>query len=258
MTDFTIWKNINNAFSMYVPKEFLELTPETSFIYTAFPIDDTITMAVEAGYPHTTPPATAPFVLGQPEISIQASDILSVGPVPHNYPIAAETRTIRKGGVGISVEGSGGTWVGTETTGGSVTGRYKNWYPFTVDLAQSTAIVSALFRLTVKYSQGNCDLKIGVDNRGISPTPTTYDELNLITVTPSYLTATGVGNVVGTTYDFNITAAVQECLNLATWVVSSTMGIIVDGLTTTTGARYMATFNDGTYLVPQLDITTAT
>ena len=59
--------------------------------------------------------------------------------------------------------------------------------------------------------------------------------------------------VATTSYTYNITTAVQEVINLASWVSGHTLGVILVGTSQTTGWRYADSY--GTASPPHLDIT---
>jgi hypothetical protein len=256
MAAFNVYKKVNEAFTVIVSDDFQELAPPAGYVYANFPISEVITMT--AGTPETTPLATATFALGAPHISIPSSEIVTVGPTEVIIPTASSNADIVQG-LGYSYAYGGvGIWLGTETTGGSVTGRYKAWIPFIVDLAYQAVIVSATLSFDAITSNGSCGLKIGCDNRPNSITPTTYDELNVLSMTANFTLDADVAlwaDDEAVSYD--ITAAVQEVLNIPTWNNNNTIGVLIAGTTLTTGWRYVASYdNISAYAIPTLTITT--
>ena len=182
MTTFNVIKNVNKSFSIVI-SGFVENVPPAGSIYSFANIADTITMAVST--PTTTTNPTAAFSLSSPDIAISTPTSITTGPSNLSLNTSAASCTIVQGRTNsFGTENNTGIWIGTETTGGIVTGRYKAWIPFTVAIPQGSIINSAIITLVAYATSSNdCGLKIACDNRGNSITPTNYDELNIITLT---------------------------------------------------------------------------
>jgi len=111
---------------------------------------------------------------------------------------------------------------------------YKIWIPFVVDITKDTVI--RLARLDVYGSSngstdgGNLQIRLGCENIGDAVMPTTFDELNLKTLTAGY-TISIIPDIsvwtAGTKYSYDITTAVQEILNHDDWVSSNTLGVLI-------------------------------
>lgn len=222
METFNIIKNVSDSFSLSIPDEFTEVT--TPFrISTGFSFD-------------VATPSLAVTVISQPinidstfGISMTATvDVLAVG----DEEVEASTgisqinqygaQTVYKDAVTFVV----GSY--TVTDGGRST---KIWLPFVVQQDALQQISSATLSLTYATSRiaDITKIKIGCENLANSPEPTTYAEMNMKAMTlwqnrgiPIYKTF-----VPETVYTFNVTGAVQEVLNKATWLAGNTMGILI-------------------------------
>ena len=257
MTDdeFDVIKNVNESFSITIPG-FHENVPPAGTIYSFTTITDAISLAV--GTPSTTQTMGTTLGLTSPTIDVGTPVLTTVGPSVLPLTAAVASKTILQGvpSRGLSTEGGSGSgvWIGTETTGGAVTGRYKNWFPFSVALSRNTVITSATITVYVVWIISDASIKIGCDNRGNSLTPTSYDELNMITLTPSYTSIANFSAVAGLV-SYDITGSVQEVLNNVNWSSGNTLGVVIYGNSDTTGSRWIATFGNGTYAAPELIIT---
>jgi hypothetical protein len=113
----------------------------------------------------------------------------------------------------------------------------KAWIPFLLSGVGAVTIVSAT--LTLKSGRypvegdGYVRLKVGCDNRNncAGATPTTISDLNLRSQTSSYLdyiseTANPAWNT-NAIITFDVTAPIQEILNLAGWAAGNTLAILI-------------------------------
>jgi hypothetical protein len=276
-TTYSVNKNVNEpVYSIIIP-DFVEFAPPPGYMYKFMKIYDDIEMALptpmrNGGY-YTNYVWNAEPI----DMIISESTKLTVGPVVYTLPTLAVDHTIVQGvpQEGFGTEGgvAGSTfWAGTETTGGQIMGRYKTWIPFVVNLANATTIVSATFTIINTISNpywGAAGVRVGCDLRcdiesltpppyGGSIEPTTYDELNMIVTTPSFVNGT-ITDGVGVATSFDITNAVQEVINNVNWANTPDpyiLGVIVSGNTDNTGAGLISAFSNGTAYVPTLVITT--
>lgn len=252
-----ITRNVTESFSITIPG-FEEINPPAGYVYSFAEFDQTLDFTVAD--PTTSPAAIATFSLGSPNPVFPTPTVYSIGGSSLNITATTQDCAIVQGRTNSFSSGGTGFWLGTERTGGTVTGRYKCWIPFQVNLAYNFSIVSATLHLVAEMVGGNgdCSVKIGCDNRStllIAGVPTTYDMLNIVTLTNNVLLEPALPLMsVGTTYDYNITAAVQEVLNTAAWAANHIMGVVIVGNPTTEGFRYIASANN-TGNEPKLTIT---
>ena len=277
-TNYSVNKNVKEpAYSIIIP-DFVEFAPPPGWVYRFMKIISGVAITNTGLATDIRNPYPDGMSVTDINVVISEAGKLTVGPTTLPVDTVAVDHTIVQG---VPQEGfgtEGGTanstfWVGTETTKGQVTGRYKNWIPFVVDLPPSTTIVSATFTIVNTITNpywGAAGVRVGCDLRcdvealtpppyGGSIEPTTYDELNMIVTTPSFVNGT-VTDGAGVTTSFDITAAVQEVLSNVNWNNTPDpyiLGVIISGNTDNTGAGLIAAYGNGTYAVPHLVITTA-
>ena len=226
METFNIIKNVSDSFSLSIPDEFTEVT--TPFrISTGFSFDvATPSLAVTVSQP-----INIDSTFG---ISMTATvDVLAVG----DEEVEASTgiSQINQYGAGAVYKDRVTFEVGSYTN--EADRGTKIWIPFVVQQNALQLISSATISLTYATSRisDTTRVKVGCENLANSPEPATYAEMNMKAMTLWQNRDQIISKfwTPDTVYTFNITGAVQEVLNKATWVAGNTMGILIfnDGST---------------------------
>jgi hypothetical protein len=178
--------------------------------------------------------------------------IIPAGPgdTPIVYPTPPPS-----GGGGVSGEGSG-------APGSGGVGNFKTWIPFTVSgILQAAPIASAVLTLTATQVSAPRDYAINqmifCENSVNVVAPTTWNELNMRMTTVAYTLDNATVWAVGGKYDYDVTACVQELVNLPTWTnASRTIAFILNGGTgSAQELRMFAAYENATYDPAQLTIT---
>jgi hypothetical protein len=251
--NFDVIKNVSESFSISIPSGF------TGMAYPYIELLGNISLT------NTSPSYTIyPFY---PVIGITGAIIIGA------------TGTI--GAVGASSEGD--TGLSTDCylrTGGSAFysahphlnignapvntqgGKFKAWIPFVVNIAQSVVITSATLTVVAyETTTGAVNVRWGCDMRdNAAPVPTSYNSLNLRTMTANFTESSMVDYTAGTAYTYDITTAVQEILNRTAspgWASGNTMAILCteNGSASHKYRSIAAYANDKSYAPPLLTIT---
>lgn len=131
-----------------------------------------------------------------------------------------------------------------------------DWIPFVVQLAQGKAISSATLKLTSVDTRGtSCEARFGCDAANSPAAPVSNADLRARTLTTAYNDITMPSMSTGVTYDFDVTAPVQEILNRPGWVPGNTLAILIQDLVQgNNNQRRVASFEHATLTKPQLQL----
>jgi hypothetical protein len=241
---FSVSRNVEEDYSISIPSGYVE-NPKTNFVRI---IDEvTLSAIIDLNvFPEPILALSSPDIVGVPTT-------VSVGPTVKVYPAFEAEADIAQGRTdSFSIGGAAGIWIGTETTGGRVTGNYVNWIPFdATDLTQGQTIVSAVLELHAQNSSSNSvSIKFNCERAINVIRPVSYND----TVTRAATLTAGVtvddnvpAWVAGTGYTYDVTTAVQEVLNLPSWgSVNKTIAVIIShGNLATTGYRFAVSYMGG-------------
>jgi hypothetical protein len=249
---FTIKRNLTNALTISISNQFTQQNTAARMVVNPVALVATPTMA--AG-------VSAAMVSNKPTLSATSSAV-TTGTTTKTYSTTTADCGIVQGRADSFSTLGLGLWIGSETTGGVVTGNYKNWMPFVAsDLTQGGTIKSATLKIyAAESSSSDVSIKIYGDNRANAVAPTNYNELSAVSPTAAVTSVDALPSwVAGTLYTFDITGQVQEIIKLASWGGGSagkTVGIwITRGSLPTTGYRYAASWDNVTYTEPQITVT---
>jgi hypothetical protein len=138
---------------------------------------------------------------------------------------------------------------------------FKTWIPFVVPLNDHARLTSATITVAATQSQLDTGLApfsivVGCDNRGDGSIPTSFDELNMrtMTVNNNIYTEDVYDWAAGTTYTYDVTGAISEILNRADWVSGNILAVMIVNYGTNTNSRSIASSRNGAYAHPTLTI----
>jgi hypothetical protein len=243
---FNLSRNVEEEFSFNVPDSFATAPNSVARITNSIIITATPVLGV-------APTATMPIT----SIAISATGTTATaGPSNATYTMLTTVCC-------ISV-GNSNSFTSLNNASIRVGNNYgvpwKVWIPFTAtDLTQGQTIVSATLRFYDDVGDGvRCDdqsYKIGCDLRADATAPTSYDDLNARTSTVNTLfTTTGCWNP-GDLFSVDVTAPLQQLLNVASWgSVEKTVAILFQDNNSYNSGRWI----DGTlaaYGLPSLYVT---
>lgn len=132
----------------------------------------------------------------------------------------------------------------------------KTWIPFVVPLPKNKVIVSATLRVVATGTDTfACNGVFGCEAADNPSAPVSHADLWARTMTTANSTLAIPIETVGVSYDFDVTAAVQEVLNRAGWANSNTLAVFITDPLSSVRWRRWASFENATYTEPQLLIT---
>jgi hypothetical protein len=136
---------------------------------------------------------------------------------------------------------------------------YVAWIPFnSIAVAQGAAIASAILTVigtnpTTGIGIPSHRTVIGCENLANPTVPTNFNSLSIKTITAATITNDYPSWVAGQALTFDVTACVQEIINLPSWTNPGNLAVMWNG-----GASYRANFaayEHSTYAPPTLVIT---
>lgn len=134
----------------------------------------------------------------------------------------------------------------------------KTWIPFTIaDIGYHVVIASATIRwvATQDRSEVTIPVLIGCEATVNPSDPTTRADLYGRVMTSAKLSTNLAAYTTGVEYSYDITTAVQEVINMASWTFGSKLAVfVVDNGTGGSDRRLVASTENATYTEPQLDI----
>jgi hypothetical protein len=138
---------------------------------------------------------------------------------------------------------------------------FKTWIPFIVPLNDHARLTSATITVTATQSQFDTgvapfSILVGCDNRGDGSIPTSFDELNMRTMTLSnkIYTEDVYDWAAGTSYTYDVTEAISEILNRPDWISGNILAVLILNYGTNTNSRSIASSRNGSYAHPSLTI----
>jgi hypothetical protein len=217
MTEITIIKNVEEEFNLTIPSEF-EINNGHAAKFKA-----TASFVVSAPSFETTP--TANITLSQTITAETPVVGKGEGTTPLEIVAGADDCWLKQGIMTFNKTNE------TLEFGNVSVNNYptKVWIPFVVALAQGQAIVSAKLYLTASEldETTGCKVKMGCDSTVQATAPTSYTELNILTMYGKFLSVEFESWSANTQYAYDITDAVQEILDDASWTSSSTLGVLI-------------------------------
>jgi hypothetical protein len=219
MTSYNVLRKLNESYNISVPDDFTE-TPGY-----VMKIEDDFSVV----FATPTLSLTASAAIAVAETIVFAAPTITTSGAQTVYDTLTTDCMIRTGEASAWAADSAATSlsIGSWTHAGS---KFKTWLPFLVTEPQGTQILSAVLSLTASASNSSatCQIKIGCDNRDNATAPTSYDELNMVTMTSAYITDALVPAwTLDTVYTYNVTTAVQEILNKSGWAADHTLALLI-------------------------------
>lgn len=106
----------------------------------------------------------------------------------------------------------------------------RSWIPFTVNLSKGTSIISATLKLIASTTSGvsSDTVTFGCEAANNPANPASQADLFARAFTAATYGYSIGQYVLGTTYTYNITNAVQEILNRAAWAKGNVMAILTE------------------------------
>jgi len=156
---------------------------------------------------------------------------------------------------GSTFNSTGTTLYVAGDSGGAAGADVRTYIPFVVNIPQGKQIVSATLRWVATDTRTeDFDIGLHCEAADNSTAPTTAAQLQAKSVTTGYTVAVP-DYTTGVEYSNTVTTAVQAVLDRAGWVSGNTLAIIVDDGGATAGERReIASYENGSYTEPQLDI----
>jgi len=128
------------------------------------------------------------------------------------------------------------------------------WIPFTVNLPQGKKITKAELIITCRTTHsGAPTCPFACEDADNPSVPSTASDLDNRVATSAY-TSYGLSVVSGTTYRYDITAAVQEVLDRAGWLAGNTLAVFIKTISGTDDIAEFASSRNTSYDTPQLEI----
>jgi hypothetical protein len=136
---------------------------------------------------------------------------------------------------------------------------YRDWIPFVVAITKGWTITSALIKLVAAttLSGTTCKIKVGCEAADNPATPTDRADLAGRSFSTAFTQDDNVASwTIGTTYQFDITTAVQEIINRAGWASGNVLAVmILDNGSSNPAYRDCCSFENTTYNLPILYVT---
>jgi len=139
------------------------------------------------------------------------------------------TRTLTlSAGTGDCYADSTGTFDSTATEIYLVSGagvEQRTWIPFTVNLSRNEVVISATLKLIASFTSGAIadNVVFGCEAADNPANPTTKADLFARSMSAATYTNSIGQYVSGTTYNYDVTNAVQEIIQRAGWVSGNTL-----------------------------------
>lgn len=254
MTSFNVTKNVNESFTLPIPGYVVNTTP-TARIVEEF--------AVSIGAPTFAISQTVAGVLTSPVITVAEPTTTATGSTSNTYNATAGDCDMV-----VSFDWDFNSTKEYLTFGMySVGNTFKSWIPFVVTENQGITIISATLSIVAYESLGQdyttiTKIKIGCENSGAPIAPTSHADLGMRPMTSNFTSDTNVAPwTAGTTYTYNITAAVQEVLSRGDWINGHTLAVMcIDYGSDTLGNptyphRTISSYEHAIYTEPRLTIT---
>lgn len=123
----------------------------------------------------------------------------------------------------------------------------RTWFPFTVALARGTQVVSATLKLVASTGSSpvTSNIKVGCEAADNPANPSTYTDLFGRAFTAATVTTTLVQYTGGVTYDYDVTAAVQEILNRSGWVSGNVLACMIADVDTADKPHSVYSYENG-------------